>query len=323
MNNTTYQNYVGVDVSKATLDIFHSANRQTQKIANEVDSIVAFAAEIESSGISTLVVMEGTGGYESLLAETLLAAAIDCAIVNPRQARDFMRGCGKLEKTDAIDARHLAFFAQTVELKLAVARSENEAKLKRLVHRRDQVLKQINQESNREKQTRDTELKELIKEAIEFYKAQKKRVDSEMAALLKSCLPTNERIKILSSVKGIGPVTTAVLIAELPELGTLNRGQIAKLVGVAPIANDSGKHSKRRQTAGGRALVRKAIYMAAVVATRFNPRIKAFYQNLLAKGKPKKVALVACMRKLLTILNVMVKRGEVWTDQPASRKAVS
>jgi transposase len=314
MNNRVYQNVVGVDVSKKKLDLFFSLKEKYAVIQNSIHAIEQFVADVKASGETTLVIMEATGGYESLLVEFLIEHHIDCAVANPKQVRDFSRGCGMIEKSDPIDARMIARFGQVVKPALTQKTAENERKLKAMVHRRDQIMKQINSEKNRLQQTRDTELREQIQEAIDFYNRQKKQLDQKMKQLITQSESLRQSAEILSSCKGIADVTTAVLLSELPELGSLNRGQVAKLVGVAPIVRESGQSTGKRKTYGGRRLVRRSIYMATIVAMRWNDRIKRFYEHLLAKGKPKKLAIVACMRKLLTILNVMLKTKQKWRE---------
>ena len=309
-----YENVIGVDVAKAKLDIYQSHSGELRVIGNNAEAISLFAERIQASKMTTLVVMEGTGGYEALLADILIDHQIDCAIANPRQVRDFIRGCGKIEKNDPIDATHLSFFGQVVQPKPLKKRDERAVKLKLLIHRREQLLKQLTQEKNRLQQMRDRELQEMIQAVIDFLKEQCKQLERKIAECLKQCETHHEVAEIVSSVKGIGPIITATLVSELPELGTLNRGEIAKLAGVAPIVRDSGTSSRKRQTSGGRPLVRKAIYMAVIVGIRWNERIRTHYKKLLARGKPVKVAIVACMRKLLTILNSMVKNRQKWGE---------
>ena len=182
------------------------------------------------------------------------------------------------------------------------------------MHRRDQVLRQLTQEKNRLDQTRDSDTKTSVQQAIDFYKQQQKDLDKKIAEAAKQCEHLQQKAEIIQSCKGVGPVTTAVLLCDLPELGSLNRAEVAKLVGVAPIANDSGQKNGNRKIYGGKRTVRKAIYMATIVAMRWNKTIKEFYQRLRAQGKPAKVAIVACMRKLLTILNAMVRNNQKWSE---------
>lgn len=312
MQDILKQNVIGIDVAKQKLDIYDQKENRYSIVENTPKGIEEFLQRIPEG--DSLFIMEATGGYESLLVEILLQRNLKCAVVNPRQVRDFIRGCGRIAKNDRIDAKQLAFFGEVTRPKLLKKPDENAEKLKAVVNRRSQVAKQILQENNRLEHTRDEQLRKLIREAVNFYKSQKKELDQQIEELLAKCESLKEDAGIIRSVKGIGSVTAAVLLSQLPELGQLNRGQVAKLVGVAPFVNESGNRTGRRVIYGGRTSVRKALYMATLVATRWNDHIKRFYQKLLAKGKPKKLALVACMRKLLTILNAMVKNKQKWGE---------
>jgi transposase len=263
---------------------------------------------------SPIVVMEATGGYEELLVGLLHQHDIAVAVVNPRRVRAFAAGIGKDAKTDAIDAQVIAFYGQVVKPAAQIAKSVDEQKLQALVERRRQLLDLINQENNRRQQTADREVQEYIQQSLETLKKQVKTIDERLTKCVHADTANARKVEILESVKGIGAVTVSTILAELPELGELNRGQIAKLVGVAPLNNDSGQASGQRRTFGGRAYVRRVLYMATLVATRFNSRIKDFYQRLLSEGKLKKVALTAAMRKLLTILNTLVKTNQLWAE---------
>jgi len=308
---------VGVDVSKAKLDLAWGSNGRLETIENADQDITRkLIAKIEDPA-NTLIVMEGTGGYESLLVDLLHQANLTCAIVNPRRVRDFAKGIGWDAKTDPIDAKLIAHYGEVVKLKPHLAKTASEKKLEALVTRRRQLLGLINQENNRLQQTRDLEIQQLIRESLKGLKKQVQEIDQRIAKSVASDEKNARKIEILQSVKGVGAVSVSTLVAELPELGELNRGQIAKLVGVAPMNNDSGQKVGKRKTSGGRSSVRRVLYMATLVATRFNARIKAFYVRLLAKGKPKKLALVAAMRKLLTILNTLIKKDELWAEPKA------
>ena len=309
MNMSVYHTFIGVDVSKDRLDIFVSSTKKNQIVENSPAAIQKFVEFCAAAEKPTLVVMEATGGYEELLVQALHHRNMDCVVANPKRVRDFCRGIGMLEKTDTIDAQALAKFGELAEVRLAVKPNENERKLKSLVHRRDQVIRQLKQEKNRRHQAGAAEVLESIQQAIDFYNFQRKTLDKQIEEVSKQCKALDGKSKIIQAVKGVGAVTTAVLLSELPELGTLNRGQVAKLAGVAPIANESGKHKGNRSIYGGRQKVRNAIYMATIVAIRWNENIKDFYVRLRSKGKPAKVAIVACMRKMLTILNAMIKKA--------------
>ncbi len=315
-NSEMFSKFLGVDVSKAKLDFAFADNKQTFVIENSDQKIIdELIGRIEDRK-STIVVMEATGGYENRLVTQLHEHDIAVAVVNPRRVRDFAGGIGRDAKTDPIDAQVIAFYGQVVKPSPQVAKSEAEQKVKALVARRRQLLDLVNREDNRLKQTTDSEIREYIKESLESLQKQVKLIDQRLAKCIEADTVNARKVEILRSVKGIGPVSISTFVAELPELGKLSRGQIAKLVGVAPMNNDSGQRSGKRTTFGGRSYVRRVLYMATLVATRFNPRIKAFYQRLLAKGKEKKVALMAAMRKLLTILNTLIKNDELWRPEP-------
>ncbi len=311
-----FSHVVGVDVAKATLDFAFADSNQTLSIKNDTVQIVSQLIERIKNPQTTLVVMEATGGYEGLLVTLLHQHRIAVAVVNPRRVRDFASGIGKDAKTDPIDAQAIAFYGQVVQPHAQAAKTDEEKKLQALVERRRQLLDLINQENNRLQQTADREIQGYIQESLETLKKQVKSIDERLAKCVKEDTANARKIEILESVQGLGPVAVSTFLAELPELGELNRGEIAKLVGVAPMNKDSGQASGRRTTHGGRSYVRRVLYMATLVATRFNPRIKAFYQRLLKAGKPKKLALTAAMRKLLTILNTLIKNDEIWNAEP-------
>lgn len=304
-----FSSVLGVDVSKAKLDVAFEG--ETVTIDNTREAILKeLVARIDSK--STMVVMEATGGYEDQLVTLLHEHDIALAVVNPRRVRDFAKGIGKDAKTDPIDAGVISFYGQVVKPAPQLAKSDDERKLNALVERRRQLLDLMGQEKNRLQQTPDQEIKNFIRKSLESLKKQLKSIDDRLSECVKQDTNNQRKIEIMSSVKGVGLVTISTFLAKLPELGNLNRAEIAKLVGVAPINNDTGQSSGRRRTCGGRSYVRRVLYMATLVATRFNPQIKSFYQRLLAKGKEKKVALVAAMRKLLTILNTLIKKDELW-----------
>lgn len=307
--------FVGVDVSKSQLDIYVPDSRERLSIENSENAIVSELVKVLKSKKGVLVVMEATGGYESTLVKVLQERKIAVAVVNPRQVRDFARGIGRDAKTDAIDAEVIAMFGQVVKPAPAAAKTEAEEKLAALVTRRQQLLDLINQESNRLQQTRDREIQGLIQKSLESLEKQRKEIDRRMEKCVAEDTANARKVEIMDSVKGVGAVTIGTCLAELPELGKLNREEIAKLVGIAPMNRDSGKWTGQRFVMGGRAHVRCVLYMATLVATRCNQKIRTFYQHLLAKGKPKKVALVACMRKLLTILNTLIKNDTLWSDE--------
>lgn len=313
-DQSPFSEVVGVDVSKAKLDFAFANGKETLSIDNTPQKIVAELIGRIKNPQGTIVVMEATGGYEELLVTLLHQHHIAVAVVNPRRVRAFAAGIGKDAKTDPIDAQVIAFYGQVVKPAAQVARSTDEKKLQALVERRRQLLDLINQENNRRQQTVDREIQEYIKQSLETLKQQVKTIDERLAKCVQADTANARKVEILESVKGVGPVAVSTILAQLPELGKLNRGEIAKLVGVAPLNNDSGQVSGQRRTFGGRSYVRRVLYMATLVATRFNTRIKTFYQRLLSEGKPKKVALTAAMRKLLTILNTLIKNDQLWAE---------
>lgn len=316
-----FSQVVGVDVSKEKLDFAFDDDKQTWTIKNTKEQIVKELMKRIKNPKSTIVVMEATGGYEERLVTLLHEHKIALSVVNPRRVRDFADGIGRDAKTDPIDAQVLAFYGNVVKPAAQVAKSVEEKKLRALVERRRQLLGLINQENNRLQQTTDQEIRRYIEESLESLKKQVETIDTRLAKCVKSNTAHARKVEILDSVKGFGPVAVSTFLAELPELGELNRGQIAKLVGVAPMNRDSGQTSGKRRTFGGRSYVRRVLYMTTLVATRFNPRIKAFYQRLLKQGKPKKVALTAAMRKLLTIVNTLIKNDELWNPEPHKMSA--
>ena len=312
MMNTVYSRVIGVDIAAENIDVNDSEGKIRGSIPNTVAAILKhFVARIQSKH-NTLVVCEATGGYEHVLVDAMHEAGIPVAVANPRQVRDFAKGHGFLEKSDTIDAQVIRRFGEDVELHLAQQRSPEEKQHQALVRRRCQLLDLISQEQNRLGQTVDAYSRKMIKATLLHLKKQQKEIDGQLVKLLAERRKNDPNVQVLESVPGIGVVTVSTLLAELPELGQLNRAQIAKLVGVAPLINQTGMSDKKRKIRGGRSQVRNVLYMATLVATRRNALIKHFYQRLLARGKPKKLALVAAMRKLLTILNEMIRHQQSW-----------
>lgn len=306
---------VGIDVAKAHVDVcVLGAKSDAQRLNNDAEGHSALAATLQPLGVG-LVVMEATGGYEAALACALQAAGLPVAVVNPRQARDFAKSMGRLAKTDAVDARMLAELAavlvrrEDLDRFLRPLTDERQQWLAALVTRRRQLLTMLHSERQR-LQITPKKLHASIEAIVAAIKAQLDEIEAQMVTHVREHF--GELDKLLQSAAGIGPVASATLIAELPELGKLNRREIAALVGVAPMANDSGGSKGRRRVQGGRFEIRRVLYMATLTATRYNPAIRAFYERLKAAGKLSKVALVACMRKLLTTLNAMVRTGKHW-----------
>jgi transposase len=266
-----------------------------------------------------LVVVEATGGYELLIVAALAAAKLPLVVVNPRQVRDFAKATGQLAKTDRIDAHILALFGERVRPAIRALPEEQTRALGGILTRRRQLLEMRTAETNRLQQLvrhAQRPVKQSLKKHIAYLDRELAMTDTELGRMIRDSPVWRARDELLQSVPGIGPVVARTLLAELPELGQLSRRAIAKLVGVAPLSRDSGRWRGRRMIHGGRAPVRTTLYMAALVGTRCNPIIKAFYRRLLAAGKPKKVALVACIRKLLSILNQMVRTGQRWQPSP-------
>lgn len=305
--------FVGIDVAKDSLQIYLPFSKENLSVENSKEAINELCSKLKKKR-RLMVVMEATGGYESLLVDRLFSHKIELAVVNPRQVRDFAKGIGLDAKTDPIDAQVISKFGTVVQPAAMSEPSEHRKKHSALVTRRSQLLDMINQEKNRVKQTWDEDAKKSIREILESLEKQLKSIDKQLAQMLADDTANARKIEVLTSAVGVGPVTVSTLIAELPELGKMNRGQVAKLVGVAPINRDSGKSSGKRFIGGGRSHVRRVLYMATLAAIRFNATIKAFYAQLKAKGKLSKVAIVACMRKLITILNLMVKNDTLWKN---------
>jgi transposase len=309
---------VGIDVAKAHVDCaVLGADFGTRQFANDIDGHSALAAALQPLAVS-LVVMEATGGYESALACALQAAGFAVAVVNPKRARDFAKGIGRLAKTDRIDAEALAELASTLARRRDLARfirplpDAQQQELAALVTRRRQLLTMLGAERLR-LQLATAKVRPSIDALIAAIRAQLEDIDAQMQAHVQEHFASLD--DLLRSARGIGPIASATLIATLPELGRLSRREISALVGVAPLANDSGTSHGRRRITGGRFQVRRVLYMATLTATTHNPTIKAHYQRLRASGKLPKVALVACMRKLLTMLNAMVRTQRRWSDE--------
>lgn len=311
---TQFARVIGVDVSSLQLDINDSAGKIKTSLPNTVDAVTKHLIQKIDDQPSTLVVCEATGSYEHVLVDACHQAGIAICIANPRQVRDFAKGHGFLEKTDRIDALMIRRFGEDVEVHLSAPRSPEQRAHQALVRRRVQVLELLSQEQNRLGQTQDPFALEMIKESISQLKNQLKRIDGQLAQMLQERAKKDPDVEILQSVPGVGVVTVSTLLSELPELGELSRSKIAKLVGVAPMARQSGTVDKKRRARGGRSQVRCVLYMATLVATRHNCVIREFYLRLVRRGKEKKVALVAAMRKLLTILNDMVRHGKRWQE---------
>ena len=302
--------YVGLDVSKQHVDLACEPAGDARRLPHTEDGVTALVAHLQGLR-PALIVLEATGGYETDIATAVALAGLPVAIVNPRQVRDFARALGRLAKTDAIDATVLALFAARVRPAPRPLPDQAHQALTALVVRRRQLVEMLTAEKLRMPLAQGR-IRHDLQAHIHWLEQRIHDADDDLRAALKASPLWRVTDRLLQSVPGIGPTTAAVLIADLPELGRLTRQQLAALVGVAPLNHDSGQHRGVRTIWGGRADVRQALYMATLVATRCNPVIRAFYRRLLAAGKPKLVALVASMRKLLTILNAMIKSQRPW-----------
>jgi transposase len=309
--------YVGVDVAKSTLDVAVTDSREARQFANDDEGIsqaVRYIAGVKPVGI----ILEATGNLEIPLAAALQAGRLPVAVINPRQVRDFARATGVLAKTDRIDARILALFGAQVKPEIRPLPDKKAREMGSLLTRRRQLVEMLTAEHNRLFQTGD-DIRTSIETHIQWLEQALSDINDDLDRRIRlspSCL---EKVVLLKSVPGVGKVVSSSLLIELPELGMLNRRKIAALVGVAPLNRDSGTMRGRRTVWGGRAKLRAVLYMAALVASRRNPIIAAFYQRLLDAGKMRKVALVACMRKLLTILNAMMRTMTVWQPETILR----
>jgi transposase len=298
--------FVGIDIAQERLDVHVLPQGDAFKYQNDANGIERLVRHLQKVA-PTVIVVEASGGFEISLAAELGAANLPLAIVNPRLVRDFARGIGKRAKTDAIDAYVLASFAQTNKIEPRPLPSEEEQLIKDLVRRRQQLISLRATEKNRLHRVRSKPVRESILVVIQTLDEQVRNIDRDLDNILRSSPLWREKEDLLKSFSGVGPVTARTLLALLPELGKANRQQIAALVGLAPLNRDSGKMRGKRMIAGGRTDVRNALYMAAVSASKHNITIKAFYQRLKQAGKPAKVALTACMRRILVILNAMIK----------------
>jgi len=312
------ESFVGIDVSKHWLDLGWEPRQQGERLPHDEVTITGLCQRLAREH-PTLVVLEATGGLETHLASALAAAGVAVAVVNPRQVRDYARACGRLAKTDRIDAQVLAAFAQAIRPQARAPKDDETRELGALLARRHQLIEMRVQERLRLERASPVQ-RESLKEHIAWLTERIERLDIDLTHRLRSSSLWREQEDLLKEIQGVGIITRAALLSGLPELGKLNRREIAALVGVAPFNRDSGKHSGQRVIWGGRAQIRRVLYMAAVAAARSNPVIRHFYQRLRAQGKPAKVALVACMRKLLTIMNAMLKHHTPWNPNALELK---
>lgn len=305
--------FVGIDVAKGHLEIAVRPTDQRWQMANDAAGIAQLLERLHGLP-EPLVVVEATGGMEVAVVSSLADAGVPLVVMNPRQVRDFARATGRLAKTDALDAQVLARFAEAVRPEPRPLPDAAGRELRALLTRRRQLIEMLVAEKNR-LESAAVGIRPRIKEVIALLERQLTEVDGDIERLVRSSPVWREKENLLRSVPGVGPVLSMTLLAELPELGRLNRQEIAALAGVAPLNRDSGLFRGKRTVWGGRAGVRRALYMAALVAMRFNPTVRAFYRRLVAAGKPKKLALTACMRKLLTVLNAMLRDRTRWNSQ--------
>ena len=312
MTNHSEKCHIGVDVSKESLDVFVLPDKKYLQFENNTSGIEKLLKKVKASSEDALIVMESTGGYERPLAYALAKAQQRVAIVNPRQVRDLAKSKGRLAKTDRIDAEMIAIFAAENEPQANVSCDEEQQKLAEYSARRRQLIDMITMEKNRLDKA-SPEMKKSLKHIIKLLEKELDKMNASLKLSIQNDSKYTRRDELLQSIKGVGPVVAAALIANIPELGRLGAKQISALAGLAPMNHDSGKLRGRRAIRGGRASVRCTLYMATLVATRHNPQIRAFYQRLCTAGKLKKVALTACMHKMLIIMNAMIRDSQVWS----------
>jgi transposase len=303
--NNTEEVFVGIDVSKETLEVAASSNSNSWKMANDSEGVNALCRRMRSLS-PALIVLEATGGYEATAARALSVASLPVAVVNPRHVRHFAKACGILAKTDAIDARILALFGQRIRPQARPPKDRESAELEVLVSRRRQLLQMLVAEKSHLENISGG-VRKTINKHISWLQKQIGLLEEQIRQQIKHSPIHRMKDEALQEVQGVGPILSCTLLAELPELGKVDRRKIAALVGVAPINRDSGKFKGRRCVWGGRSQVRPVLYMATLAAVRSNPVIRAFFQRLTDAGKPFKVAMTACMRKLLVILNAITR----------------
>jgi transposase len=316
MNETIVEKFAGIDVSKSTLDVCIEPLGQTLHVAYDEAGMRQIANRLKEVG-PTLIVIEATGGLEVRIATELASVGLPVAVINPRQARDFAKATGQLAKTDQVDAAGLAAFAKAIRPQARPLKDADTRALDDMVSRRRQLIDIRVQETLRLGTAASKPLQKSLKQHIAWLDKRIAEVDNDLTKQLRESDVWRAKDDLLRSIPGVGNVTTRTMLGKCPELGTLNRREIAALTGVAPLANDSGKHRGKRFVWGGRADVRAVLYMAAVSAIRCNDTIKAFAERLRKAGKPPKVVIVACMRKLLTIMNSMLKNNAPWNPKNA------
>lgn len=310
------KSYIGIDVSKAMLDVHILPSNKFMQFKNDPSGILKLVKKINAI-LPKIVVFESTGGYEAPLAKSLYKAGIPVAVINPRCIRDYARAIGKLAKTDRIDAEVIASYAQKLEPASNYRYDEHQALLIELNTRRQQLNEMITMEKNRlDKVTRT--IRKSVNNILKVLQKELEAINLTLKDLIENNAEYTKKSKILTSIKGVGDITAAGILAALPEIGTIEPKKISALAGLAPFNCDSGNMRGKRKISGGRTMARQALYMATVVATRHNPHIKDFYQRLCLAGKKKIVALVACMHKLLIIMNALVRKQQLWNVETAS-----
>jgi len=307
------QVFVGIDVAKDRLDVHVRPSDEAFAVARDGEGLAVLVERLQGLA-PQIAVVEATGGFEVTVAAALAGAAIPLAVVNPRQIRDFARAMGQLAKTDALDARAIARFAEAIKPEPRPVPDDQARELSELVQRRRQVVEMMAMERNRRRQLTQRRLIKGVDRVLAMLQKELSELEEDLDDAIRGTPAWREAEDLLKSVKGVGDIVARTLIADLPELGTMGRKQIAALVGIAPLNRDSGTMRGRRTIWGGRAKVRAVLYMAALVASQRNPQLAAFYQRLIAAGKPKKLALTALMRKLLTILNAILRDRRPWQN---------
>lgn len=309
------ETFIGIDVAKAYLDIALHASTRTWQVENSEGGLATLVPQLQALQ-PTLIVLEASGGFELVVVVALAAALLPVVVTNPRRVRNFARATGRLAKTDKLDAQMLAHFAAALRPEIRPLPSADEDYLTALLTRRRQLVDMLTMEQNRLHTVR-VALRHAIEAHLEWLRTDLAKLDAEIEDFIHGSPLWSDKDALLQSVPGVGPVTASTMVALLPELGTLNRQENAALVGLAPIAKESGKKQGKRRIFGGRAPVRSVLYMATLSARKHNPVIKKFYEHLFAQGKEKKVALIACMRKLLVIFNAMLRTQQPWQPSVA------
>jgi len=306
--------FVGIDVSKDRLDVHVRPSGRSFAVPRDGQGLERLLADLHGHDDLALIVLEATGGFELTVAAALAGAGLPLAVVNPRQIRDFARATGRLAKTDALDAEVIALFAERIRPEPRPVAGPDAQALSELVARRRQLVEMIGMEKNRLRQARSLRITKSLRTTLRVLETQLAALDRDLGDMVRGSPVWRAAEDLLTSVPGVGDITARTLIADLPELGRLDRRRIAALVGVAPVKRDSGAWRGHRAIAGGRSAVRKTLFMATLAAVRWNHVLKAQFDRLVARGRPKKVALVACMRRLLTMLNAIIRTATPWQD---------